>query len=98
MELNPQAIYQNWLKQNQHHYNSTSYFSYQYLSSNKENKYIPMPPPNITGKLHMGHALFLTLQDTLTRYYKNLGHQCLWLPGLDHTGLATYDKILAYQK
>lgn len=98
MEINPAAIYQEWLKNQQHHYNSSSYFTYQYIASSYDNKYIPMPPPNITGKLHMGHALFLTLQDTLTRYYKNLKHECLWLPGLDHAGLATYDKILAYQK
>jgi valyl-tRNA synthetase len=57
-----------------------------------------MPPPNITGKLHMGHALFLTIQDSLNRYWKNLKHNSLWIPGLDHVGLATYDKILAYQK
>lgn len=57
-----------------------------------------MPPPNITGRLHMGHALFLTLQDALHRFYKNQGYQSLWLPGLDHAGLATHDKIIAYQK
>lgn len=57
-----------------------------------------MPPPNITGKLHMGHALFLTIQDSLTRFYKISGHQTLWLPGLDHAGLATHDKILQYQQ
>lgn len=57
-----------------------------------------MPPPNITGKLHMGHALFLTLQDSLSRFYKNSGHPTLWLPGLDHAGLATYEKILKFQK
>lgn len=57
-----------------------------------------MPPPNITGKLHMGHALFLTIQDSLTRFYKSCHHTTLWLPGLDHAGLATHDKIIAYQK
>lgn len=56
-----------------------------------------MPPPNITGKLHMGHALFLTIQDSLTRFYKSCNHHTLWLPGLDHAGLATHDKIIAYQ-
>lgn len=56
-----------------------------------------MPPPNITGKLHMGHALFLSLQDSLCRHYKNQGQECLWLPGLDHAGLATYEKIQSYQ-
>lgn len=57
-----------------------------------------MPPPNITGKLHMGHALFLTIQDSLSRFYKTCGHSTLWIPGLDHAGLATYDKIIKYQK
>lgn len=57
-----------------------------------------MPPPNITGKLHMGHALFLTIQDSLSRFYKTCGYDTLWLPGLDHAGLATHDKIIQYQK
>lgn len=56
-----------------------------------------MPPPNITGKLHMGHALFLTIQDSLKRYYKSCGHETLWLPGLDHAGIATHEKITHYQ-
>lgn len=57
-----------------------------------------MPPPNITGKLHLGHALFLTIQDSLIRFYKMCGHETLWLPGIDHAGLATHDKILQYQE
>lgn len=57
-----------------------------------------MPPPNITGKLHMGHALFLTIQDSLTRFYKTCDYNTLWLPGLDHAGLATHDKIISYQQ
>lgn len=52
-----------------------------------------MPPPNITGKLHLGHSLFLTLQDTLTRYHRMCGNETLWLPGTDHAGLATDKKI-----
>lgn len=56
-----------------------------------------MPPPNITGKLHLGHALFLTIQDSLIRFYKMCGHETLWLPGIDHAGLATHDKIIQYQ-
>lgn len=46
----------------------------------------------------MGHALFLSIQDTLTRFYKACGHTTLWAPGIDHAGLATHSKILAYQK
>ena len=44
---------------------------------------IVMPPPNITGQLHMGHALDNTLQDTLTRYKRMAGYETLWLPGTD---------------
>jgi valyl-tRNA synthetase len=55
--------------------------------------YIPMPPPNITGQLHAGHALFATLQDILIRYKRQRGYDALWLPGLDHAGLATQEKI-----
>jgi valyl-tRNA synthetase len=53
-----------------------------------------MPPPNITGKLHLGHALFSTIQDSLIRYYRKSEYDTLWIPGLDHAGLATHDKIL----
>ena len=56
--------------------------------------FMPMPPPNITGQLHLGHALFLTLQDIQTRYRALRGDDTLWLPGTDHAGLATHDKIL----
>ncbi len=50
---------------------------------------IMMPPPNVTGSLHMGHALNMTLQDILTRYHRMLGDNVLWLPGTDHAGIAT---------
>ena len=53
-----------------------------------------MPPPNITGQLHLGHALFLTLQDIQTRFHQILGDETLWLPGTDHAGLATHEKII----
>lgn len=52
-----------------------------------------MPPPNITGALHMGHAMFTTLQDILIRYKRMTGHNTLWLPGCDHAGLATQEKL-----
>ncbi len=50
---------------------------------------IMMPPPNVTGSLHMGHALNMTLQDILTRYYRMKGRDALWQPGTDHAGIAT---------
>jgi len=50
---------------------------------------IVIPPPNVTGSLHMGHGLNNTLQDILIRYYRMLGRKTLWLPGMDHAGIAT---------
>ena len=54
---------------------------------------IVMPPPNVTGQLHMGHALDSTLQDILTRYRRMQGYSALWLPGTDHAGIATQIKV-----
>ena len=54
---------------------------------------IVMPPPNVTGQLHMGHALDSTLQDILTRYKRMQGYSTLWLPGTDHAGIATQIKV-----
>ena len=56
---------------------------------------IVMPPPNITGQLHMGHALDNTLQDILTRYKRMAGYAALWLPGTDHASIATEARIVA---
>ena len=56
---------------------------------------IVMPPPNITGQLHMGHALDNTLQDILTRFRRMQGYCTLWLPGTDHASIATEAKIVA---
>ena len=50
---------------------------------------LPMPPPNVTGSLHMGHALTCTLEDILTRYHRMAGFCTLWQPGIDHAGIAT---------
>ena len=55
---------------------------------------IVMPPPNITGQLHMGHALDNTLQDTLTRYKRMAGYETLWVPGTDHASIATEARIV----
>ncbi|MCQ2418310.1 MAG: valine--tRNA ligase [Clostridia bacterium] len=54
---------------------------------------IVMPPPNVTGQLHMGHALDCTLQDILTRFKRMQGYSALWLPGTDHAGIATQIKV-----
>ncbi len=55
---------------------------------------IVMPPPNITGKLHMGHALDNTLQDILIRYKRMQGYEALWVPGTDHASIATEVKVI----
>ena len=54
---------------------------------------IVMPPPNVTGQLHMGHAMDCTLQDVLTRFKRMQGYAALWMPGTDHAGIATQIKV-----
>jgi len=54
---------------------------------------IVIPPPNVTGQLHMGHALDETLQDVLIRYHRMKGEEALWIPGTDHAGIATQIKV-----
>ena len=52
-----------------------------------------IPPPNVTGSLHLGHALNHTLQDILARYHRLKGKKVLWLPGTDHAGIATQNVV-----
>ncbi len=73
-------IYQEW--------ESKGYFKAD-DKSDKPSFTIPMPPPNVTGALHNGHALFVTLEDTLIRWKRMSGYNALWLPGTDHAGIAT---------
>ena len=54
---------------------------------------IVMPPPNVTGQLHMGHAMDSTLQDILIRFKRMQGYAALWVPGTDHAGIATQIKV-----
>ena len=54
---------------------------------------IIMPPPNVTGALHLGHAITLTIEDALTRWHRMLGDPTLWLPGVDHAGIATQSVV-----
>jgi len=58
-------------------------------SKGDETYVLPMPPPNVTGRLHMGHAMFASLQDVFARFHRMYGHRTLWLPGMDHAGIAT---------
>ena len=59
---------------------------------------IVLPPPNVTGKLHLGHAWDVTLQDIIIRYKRMEGYDCLWLPGMDHAAIATEAKVVARLK
>ncbi len=61
---------------------------------------IAIPPPNVTGELHIGHALFVSLEDLMIRYHRMKGVPSLWIPGSDHAGIATQlqvEKMLAQQ-
>ena len=53
-----------------------------------------IPPPNVTGKLHIGHAWDTTIQDIIARYKRMKGYDMLWLPGMDHAGIATQAKVM----
>ena len=79
-----QKIYEMWEK--------GGYFHAR-IDKTKQPFTIVMPPPNVTGQLHMGHALDCTLQDILTRYKRMQGYAALWLPGTDHAGIATQIKV-----
>ncbi len=75
--------YENWL--NKGYFNSGDNLKIPYT--------IVIPPPNVTGKLHLGHAWDTTLQDILIRFKRMQGFDCLWLPGMDHAGIATQAKV-----
>jgi valyl-tRNA synthetase len=77
-------LYQKWL--------SANYFTAD-ASSDKEAFTIVLPPPNVTGVLHIGHALDQTLQDCLSRMKRMKGYEVLWLPGMDHAGIATQNVV-----
>jgi valyl-tRNA synthetase len=80
-------VYEAWEK--------SGYFNPDNLPGGKERKpfTIMMPPPNATGVLHMGHALFLALQDVMIRFKRMRGFATLWLPGTDHAAIATQSKV-----
>ena len=78
-------IYEKWLKGNA--------FAAK-VNPNKKPFTIMMPPPNVTGQLHMGHALDNALQDTLIRFKRMQGFEALWQPGTDHAAIATEVKVI----
>lgn len=69
-----------------------------HMDTSKASFTIVMPPPNVTGKLHMGHAMDNTMQDILVRYKRLRGFNTLWVPGTDHAGIATQAKVEAQLK
>ena len=78
-------IYQNWEKDG----------CFRAEPDSKKKPYsIAMPPPNVTGQLHMGHAVDNTLQDILIRFKRMQGYSALWIPGTDHAAIATEAKIV----
>ncbi len=77
-------LYKTWVEKGYFHADS---------DSDKEPFTIVIPPPNVTGQLHMGHALDETLQDILIRYKRMQGYNALWIPGTDHAGIATQIKV-----
>ena len=82
-------LYQKWL--------DNKYFHADAERGRREGKKpftIVMPPPNITGQLHMGHALDNTMQDILIRYKRMQGYEALWQPGTDHAAIATEVKVI----
>ena len=84
-----ERLYQKWINK-----------KYFHAEVNKKKKpfTIVIPPPNITGKLHMGHALDETMQDILIRFRRMQGYSALWLPGTDHASIATEAKIVEAMK
>ncbi len=92
-QYNPKNVedrtYQMWLDKNYFHAKR---------EAGKKTYTIVIPPPNITGQLHMGHALDNTLQDILIRYHRMAGYDTLWVPGTDHASIATEAKIVEAMK
>jgi valyl-tRNA synthetase len=80
----PAAIEARWTQ----HWEQSAAFAAS-LDSDKPSFSIQLPPPNVTGTLHMGHAFNQTIMDSLTRYHRMRGHNTLWVPGTDHAGIAT---------
>ena len=80
----PGKVEQKWYK----FWLENGYFKPQ-IDTEKKPFVIIMPPPNVTGELHVGHALTATLEDIMTRWHRMKGEPTLWLPGVDHAGIAT---------
>ena len=80
------SIYKTW--------EESGFFNPDNLPGKREKSFtISMPPPNVTGKLHIGHAAMLSIQDIVIRFARMQGKKALWLPGTDHAAIATNAKV-----
>ena len=84
----PKEIEEKWYKV----WEENGYFSAQH-NDEKPGYSIVIPPPNVTGILHMGHILNNSIQDTMIRWKRMSGFDALWMPGTDHAGIATQNKV-----
>ena len=80
-----ERLYEKWMK--------NGYFHAK-VNPDKKPFTIVMPPPNVTGQLHMGHALDNTMQDILIRFKRMQGYEALWQPGTDHAAISTEVKVI----
>lgn len=87
-KYNPKEVEGKWYKE----WEEKGYF-HQEVDENKEPFSIVMPPPNVTGQLHLGHAMDNTLQDILVRFKRMCGYNTVWIPGTDHAGIATQARV-----
>ncbi|KAK4102743.1 hypothetical protein N658DRAFT_514888 [Parathielavia hyrcaniae] len=87
---NPKAVESSWYQW----WEKSGFFQPKLPESPDAKKFvIPLPPPNVTGALHCGHALANSLQDTLIRWYRMKGYSALWVPGCDHAGISTQSVV-----
>ena len=84
----PSMVEEKWYK-----YWRENGFFHTEVEKGKEPFCIVMPPPNVTGSLHLGHALDNTMQDILIRWRRMQGYNALWVPGTDHAGIATQARV-----
>ncbi|WP_406677890.1 valine--tRNA ligase [Moorella sp. ACPs] len=85
----PKAVEEKWYR----YWTEAGYFRGPLPAAGQQPFSIVMPPPNVTGSLHLGHALDNTLQDILTRWHRMRGDATLWVPGTDHAGIATQARV-----
>ena len=87
-QYNPKEIEPRWLK-----FWETERLAHAEPDDNAETYSIVIPPPNVTGTLHLGHASMLAIEDIMIRFHRMLGKKALWLPGTDHAGIATQNAV-----